>query len=144
MVHRHKWEAILKCQSKTQKKLTRPPFFWLGTPSHVLTRLYPRPNQIRTFQIQLRTPNQITLLYARMCKHLCVCCGFVNCVSAHVVLPHVCFFFFLCLPFLCLSLSPPFNSPPSLLIQHINEGQICTEGGGVVCVRVCMCVAVHG
>ena len=46
----------------------------------------------------------------------------------------VIFFFFL--TFLCLSLSPPFNSPPSFLIQHINEGQICTRGRRVyVCSR---------
>lgn len=48
----------------------------------------------------------------------------------------LCYLMFFFLPFLCLSLSPPFNSPPSFLIQHINEGQICTRGRRVyVCSR---------
>lgn len=51
------------------------------------------------------------------------------------------FFFF---TFPCLSLSPPFNSTPSFLIQHINEGQICTRGRRVyVCVCVEPCMAEH-
>lgn len=57
---------------------------------------------------------------------ICELCQRSCCVTS-------CFFF---LPFLCLSLSPPFNSPPSFLIQHINEGQICTRGRKVyVCSR---------
>lgn len=48
----------------------------------------------------------------------------------------LCYLMFFFLPFLCLSLSPPFNSPPSFLIQHINEGQIRTRGRRVyVCSR---------
>lgn len=53
----------------------------------------------------------------------------------------VIFFFF---TFICLSLSPPFNSTLSFLIQHINEGQICTRGRGVyVCACVEPCMAEH-
>ena len=69
------------------------------------------------------------------CVSICVCllwicelCQCSCCVAS-------CFIFFF---FLCLSPSPPFNSPPSFLIQHINEGQICTRGKEGVCVCVCI------
>lgn len=63
-----------------------------------------------------------------MCKHLCVSwiCELCPCCVAS------CFFF------------PPYKLTPSFLIQHINEGQICTKGRrvhGCVCSRAWLSAA---